>query len=400
MQFDEFCKAHTEVWHRYLKKFYVAITRNEMVLQEGKILFPNLVLYTETSHHYLAELFGSSSKYKSLVPRRHVESSTLKYLYQFADTEDNPMFLMNARCNSLRSLLLSRDIDESKVKQRFGIDVRKMYTSHLSMAKDGGSLLSFGPEFRSCYLDNCLLVNTHQEIYRIKSILNLTVVSKNMSLLDFLEDMRSLHPWPVQSTLDLLGVYYIPRGSAWAYMLSGQFANLFLVPSLREQNIGEFLQENPIFLRTALNCVDFLYEQQLEWQEGNPNPDEKYIQPDLLLKLVDGHWDICDLKRPLLEKKKITKGEHSRRRFLDYVAEGIAQLANYEHYFSFKGNSQYASRKYGISVDNPKLILIVGNYENVDMEDIRQASRMLKPNYLVMDYDTVNASFLLRAYSG
>ena len=400
MNFDEFCRVHTETWHEYLKKLYVATTKKQIVLQGGTLLFPNLVLYTETSHHYLAEFFGSSLTYKGLVPRQHKETSTIKYLYQFADREDNPIFLMNSRCNSIRFLRLSRDIDKSKVKQRFGIDVSKVYQHpNISIPKEGGSLLSFGPVFQSCYLNNCLLVNTHQEIYRIKSILYLTIVSKTMSASNFREDMRSLHLWPVCSPLFLLGVYYVPYGSAWAYMLAGQFANLFLVPNLREQNLGKFLHKNPIYLKTALNYVSFLYEQRLEWQEGNPNPNEKYIQPDLLLKSGGGHWDICDLKRPLLEKKNITKGEHARRRFLDYIEEGIAQLANYEHYFSFEENYQYASEKYGISVHNPKLILIVGNYENVDIEEIRQASRKLKPNYLVMDYDTLNTNFLLRSYS-
>ncbi len=399
MTFDEFCRTHTEVWDRYLSRVYSTTAKGKVKLGEGMLLFPNVVLYTETEEHYLAELFGASEKYRRLVPRRHKESSVLKYLYQFADTEGNPLFAMNARNWSLKSLLLSRDIDTNRVKERFGFDPYEAYPIRLRMTKEGGCLVSFGPEFESCYFDNCLLVNTWEQIYRVKPILNLTVVSKRLAVSDFLEDMKSKHVWPVQTTQDLVGVSYCPSRSAWAHILSGQFANLFLVPSLGERNIGKFLHENPDFVRYALNCVDFLREQRLEWQEGNLDSDQKYIQPDLLLKRPDGYWDICDLKRPMLDKAKITKGAQSRRRFIDYVQEGVAQLANYEHFFGFQANAAYARKKFQVQVDNPRLILVVGNYENVDISQVREAARMLKQNYAIIDYDTLNASFLLRASS-
>lgn len=401
MRFDEFCRAHREVWDRYFNKLYSSLSKGEAKLEDGVLLFPNMVLYTETDHHYLAELFGASPKYKRIVPRRHKESSTLKYLYQFADIEGNPLFAINGRNWSLKLLLLSRDIDVNRVKERFGFDPYDAYPTRLHMTKEGGCLLSFGPKFQSCYLDNCLLVNTYQQIYRMKPILNLAVVSKAMPVSDFLEDVKPKHMWPAQSTQELVGVTYCPSRSAWARILSGQFANLFLVPGLEEPNIGKFLHENPNFVRHALDCVDFLYEQRLEWKEVSPksDSDQEYIQPDLLLRLANGCWDICDLKRPLLDKAKITKGQRSRRRFVDYVQEGVAQLANYEHYFNFQANADYARRKYGILVDNPRLILIVGNYENADIGAVKEAARMLKPNYAILDYDTLNVSFLLHACS-
>jgi len=399
VEFDEFCRAHTEVWDRYLSKVYSTIANGKAKLAEGVLLFPNMVLYTETDDHYLAEFFGASPKYKRMIPRRHKELSTLRYLYQFADMEGNPLFAMNARNWLLKSLLLSRDIDINRVKERFGFNPYEDYPTRLRMTKEGGCLLSFGPEFQSCYLDNCLLVNTYEQIYRIKPILNLTVVSKAFATSDFIEDMKSKHVWPVQNTQELVGASYCPNRSASARILAGQFADLFLVPSLEERNIGKFLHKNPDFVRQALDCVDFLYEQRLEWQEGNLDSDQKYIQPDLLLKRADGYWDICDLKRPMLDKTKVTKGQQSRRRFIDYIQEGVAQLANYEHYFGFQANSAYARKRYGVLVAIPRLILVVGNYENVDISEVREAARMLKPNYAIIDYDTLNASFLFHASS-
>lgn len=397
MKFYEFRKAHREVWDRYFHRIYSDVSKKRVTLGDGVLLYPNLALYTETEDHYIAELFGATPKYGGLIPRKHKEWSTIKYLYQFADVEENPMFLMNARSNGLSHLLLSRDIDNEKVKQRFGIDSLELYPTQLRMTKEGGCLLSFGSDFKSCYLDNCLLINTYQQIYRIKSILHITIVSKTFTITDFLQDMKRELLFPVENTLLLNGIYYCPNGIVWGYILAGQFANLFLIPQLREPNMGAFLNANPEYTKKALNCVDFKHQQNLDWRNGARNLDRKYIQPDLLLKLKNGNWDICDLKKPLLDKINITKGQHSRRRFIDYIQEGIAQLANYESYFSFKKNSDFAKNKYGVVVNNPNLMLIVGNYENADIDEIKEASRMLeKHKYVIIDYDTLNANFLLR----
>ena len=399
MEFDEFCEAHSQVWDSYLGVVHSDIVTKKTRLGEGILLFPNMVLYTETEHHYLAELFGASPGYEGIGAKRHSESSTVRYLYQFADLEGEPAFLMNGRNSSLSTLIISRDVDISNVSDRFGINPSDSVFTIIRRRGQGGSLLSFGPEFQSCYLNNCFLLNTNGHVYRMKHVLHLSIVSKMMSLRHFLQDMTSKHVWPVGSTKELSGVSYCPDDAAGAHTLSGQFANLFLVPGLREPNIGGFLSKNPEFVKRSLDCVDFLYEHRLYWKEGNPNPEEKYIQPDFLLKVANGYWDICDLKKPILERESITRGGHSRRRFIDYVQEGIAQLANYEHYFQFKENAEYAKQEFGVLVDNPRLFLIVGSYENVDIEEIQQAERMLKTGYSIVDYDSMNTSFLLRTRS-
>lgn len=398
MEFEEFCEGHSQVWDDYLGVVYSDIVGKKAKLGEGILLFPNMVIYTVTEHHYLAELFGASPEYKGLASRRHSESSTIRYLYQFADLEGEPAFFMNSRDVSLSTLIISRDIDINKVRDRFGINPSDSVFTILRRRGEGGSLLSFGPEFQSCYLNNCFLLNTYGQIYRMKYVLHLSIISKAMSLRHFLQDMTSKHVWPVSSTWEMSGVAYRRDNAAWKYTLSGQFANLFLVPGLREPNIGKFLSENPELVKRSLGCVDFLYEQRLYWKEGNWNPGEQYIQPDFLLKAANGYWDICDLKKPIIERESITKGGHSRRRFIDYVQEGLAQLANYEQYFQFKENAEYAKQEFGILVDKPRLILIVGNYENVDIEEIQEAERMLKTGYSIMDYDSMNTSFLLRTH--
>jgi hypothetical protein len=94
------------------------------------------------------------------------------------------------------------------------------------------------------------------------------------------------------------------------------------------------------------------------------------------------------LKLPLLAKPNITKGGRSRRRFIDSVEEGVAQLAHYADYFSHEDNKRYAFERYGITVNNPLLGLIVGNEENVTKAQVDEACRRLR-SFELIDYDTL-----------
>ncbi|MNR29951.1 hypothetical protein D3C85_1473720 [compost metagenome] len=107
----------------------------------------------------------------------------------------------------------------------------------------------------------------------------------------------------------------------------------------------------------------------------------------MLVRRADGYYDIYDLKTAALAKKNITKGGRKRRRFIDYVEEGVAQLVNYEEYFSYPKNAEYAHKKYGVQCKEPKLVLIVGSWENSSIEEVQQARRRY-PNIEIIDYDT------------
>jgi hypothetical protein len=106
----------------------------------------------------------------------------------------------------------------------------------------------------------------------------------------------------------------------------------------------------------------------------------------------DGFFDIYDLKTAALDRMRITKGEQRRRRFIDYIEEGIAQLAHYREYFTFEGNCQIAEKKYGIKVRNPRLTLIAGNIENADVREVTEACRRY-PEIALLDYDTLAQLF-------
>ena len=136
------------------------------------------------------------------------------------------------------------------------------------------------------------------------------------------------------------------------------------------------------------------YEPYLTWEEHDGTCEDVAINPDLLVRRDDGFFDIYDFKTALLDKSKITKASRSRRRFIDYVGEGISQLANYREYFSYPKNAALAKEKYGVEVKEPKLVLVVGSWENVDPVEVEQACRQYGDLVQVIDYDTICQMFI------
>lgn len=393
MKFKEFKQVNLEIWNKYLGNLFQSITKGKLQLENGTLLFPNIMLLSETNDHFVLELFGAKRIFNGLKVKTHnKEPSTLTYLYQFDSEQEGPTFHLNGNNNGFTNLWVSREIDYEALRKRFGFQDK--WLTRLRFKGGKGALFSFGKEFESCFMNNCFIVNRFCEIYRVKHILHMVIINKKQTKQEYSKDFleRSQMPW--RSTNDLFGVHFCESELDQGYMLAGQFANIFLLPRLRETTIGEFLENNPVFAKKAFSCRRSLYEPEFQWVEGNPDPTEKSIKPDLMLERVDGYFDICDLKTASLDRQRITKGRHRRRRFIDYVEEGIAQLANYEEYFKFKKNKEFAQSHYDVKVSKPNLFLIVGSYENATKEEIEEAVRRLKPNYRIIDYDTLNTLFL------
>lgn len=393
MQFRTFVTSTLTQWNKYLTSLYSGIRKGRIRLGTGRLLYPNLAFFTETDDHFIFELLGADKAFDSLKVFNHSYPSTVEYLGQFEGQEENPVFEFSARNNGISTLKLSNEVDLEAVKKRFGF-INEQWKSHLARKGENGGNFSFSKSFQSCFINNCLIINRLEEIYRVKHILYAEIISKDFSETDYIADLITRHSKPVYKTDELFGIHYVENSSYQNYAISGQFANTFLLPQIRETRIGEFLNTHSSFICKALNYEDILYNKKFDWIEGNPNPDEKSIQPDLLLKKTDGTYDICDLKTALIEKSKITKGKHRRRQFIHYVDQGTSQLANYAEYFTFKKNADWAWSKYKVKVNNPRLILIVGNYENTNRDEVNEASRKLKSNYEIIDYDTLNALFL------
>jgi hypothetical protein len=190
----------------------------------------------------------------------------------------------------------------------------------------------------------------------------------------------------------LPGVQIVEQGQQESIVQAGQFANLYL-QGLQEATLTQFIEDHFDIIKYALDADQIFFQLNLPWREGNPDPTEEAIQPDIIMRRKDGTWFIIDFKLPLLTKASVTTGGHRRRRFIHTIADGIAQLHNYREYFDYKANRREAFTRLREEVQEPQLMIIVGTSENVDLTEVDEAMRALKPIDIV-DYDTLIRLFL------
>lgn len=385
MLFDKFVDETRLWWSAYFREILRAQLEGKLDSNGGKIFYPNILLATNCSGYYVAEFIGASEKFDHLSVKIHKEKSIYRYLSQFDDRKPDAIFNFDGANNGMRFLCLAQDADFDAIKDRF--PQIEFYASKLNRVGGHGSTLDFGDNFVSCMIENCILVNRSENIYRCKSILSACIVKSTVDKTQLIDLFAS-----TTHTNEAKGIH-TARDADARLVVGEQLQSMFLFPNLRETTVGEFIMRHPDVVKKAFKTNHFEYEPYLEWLEHDGTCEDYAINPDLLVQREDGFYDIYDLKTALLERRSITKASRNRRRFIDYVEEGISQLANYREYFKYPENAALAKRKYGIEVNDPKLVLIVGSWENVDADEVNQACRKYK-NVSVVDYDTLCHMFL------
>lgn len=388
MQFKTFINLTKDIWEGYFQRIKT-VCPSGLTSKGFRIVYPTHLLITQNKNHYIAELFGSSKEFNGLNVKSIKPIPTNIYLGQFDKSEHiAPMFVINNDL-ILSRMLLSRTADFEPLEKRFPF-MKNYETRFVKTVESEGSLFAFDKFFELLALDNSLLVNRYENIFRVKNISHLTVISKDLSSIKYFDFYKDY----LKNLDDYHGFTAFDSKVAEDLILAGQLVNIYLFPNMNETMIVEFLKTHPKIIKQALGSKNFLSEASFPWLEGNPDSSEKTIRPDLMIERDDGFYDIYDLKTALINKNNITKGKHKRRNFIEYVEDGIAQLANYEDYFNFPKNRDYALKEYGVKVKSPNLVLVVGNYDNVDKSEVKEACRKLKGNISIIDYETLLQMFL------
>ncbi|HEC30450.1 MAG TPA: DUF4263 domain-containing protein [Candidatus Yonathbacteria bacterium] len=380
MVFEKFVTEIKAIWVQYLTYVYEMQTNGSLDSNGGSVLYPNIILVTSCSGFYVAELVGATSEFSGLTVKRHKEKSIYRYLSQFDDSEPDPCMYLDGSNHGFRFLCLAQEADFEALENRF--PSIELYGSKLNRTGGKGSVFSFGANFESCSIENCILVNRLDHLYRCKNILAAYIFKSSVTKPKLVEFFKK-----GLGEKEVKGVHTVQGKPEEQLIVAGQLQSMYLLPGLHETTIGEFLKLHPEVIKRAFKTEHFEYEPYLQWLEHDGTCEDVAINPDLLVKRYDGYYDIYDLKTAALAKKNVTKGGRRRRRFIDYVEEGIAQLVNYEEYFTYPKNAEHAKKKYGIEVNEPKLVLVVGNWENSSSEEVEQARRRYQ-NIDILDYDT------------
>lgn len=391
MKLQQVISINLEIWNNYFTKLSRARVRT------GILLYPNLILISEIPNYYIIELLGMSPDFIELKLKKSKAQSLNEYLYHFNFSEDkiSPPTSNKLVGTGISNLAFGIEIEQEILQERFFFQNRwatKLLAGNGLASMD---MFHFGETNYIEFNDICI-TNKIEGIYRLKSINHLHVVSKKVSrekYKKFLTKNLFLDMKESISVDKLKGITYSDSAKTTIETLYSQFLNVYNFQNLRETTIGEFLNSNPLILQNAFQTSNIIYQPKFDWIEGNPDKSESSIIPDFLIQREDGYYDIFDLKLPYWDKHKLTKGKRKRRSFLQIVDDAIAQLANYEDYFNFEKNIDFAKKKYNIEIKDPKLIILIGNYKNYNQDEIKEASRKLKDNFMIMDYDTFNLQF-------
>lgn len=386
MVFERFVAETKAIWEQYLSYVYRMQCAGRLDSGGGFVLYPNILLVTNCSGFYVVELVGATAKYNGLVVKRHKEKSIYRYMNQFDDSSPDSLVHMDGSEHGFRFLCLAQEADFKEIEIRF--PSIELYGSKLNRTGGKGSVFSFGENFQSCSIENCILVNKSEQLFRCKNILAAYIFKNTVTKQTLIEFYKR-----ALGDKDVRGVHTVKEKPEEQLVVAGQLQSMYLLPGLHETTIGAFLKNHPDIIKRAFKTDHFEYEPYLEWIEHDGTCEDVAINPDLLVKRPDGYFDIYDLKTAALAKKNVTKGGRRRRRFIDYVEEGVAQLANYEEYFKYPKNAEHARVKYSVEVNNPKLVLVVGSWENSSPEEVTQAMRRY-PRIEVIDYDTFCHQFM------
>ncbi|NKD14626.1 Shedu anti-phage system protein SduA domain-containing protein [Aeromonas caviae] len=386
MLFEKFKSEVEKKLNSHLSKVHKASISGKIIGNGRNILYPNMLIFTQCEGYFIAELIGATDIFNGLSIKTCKEKSIYKYLSQFEDSISDKGIHIDTSGVRFNSICFSRNGDVNKMKERF--PSLHLYKTVLYSPDGIGSPISFGPNFESCAIENSAILNNKSSQYRCKDIQTMYIFSNKITQekLTFTLD-HFLNTVEVRCVRGFQDEFYE------MVTIAGQLQNMYYFPRLHETSIGEFLKLHPKVVMQAFGSSRVEYEPHLKWVERDASCDDDAINPDLLVQRADGYFDIYDLKTALLTKKSITKGERKRRRFIDYVSDGIAQLANYSEYFSYPQNAKLAKEKYGIEVKDPKLVLVVGDWDNSCQEKITQALRAYK-NIEVIDYDTLCKLFI------
>jgi len=414
MRFDTFKQIVLEEWNKYFHFLAENVAAPWQAELTGKrLLFPDTILFTETGDHFIYEFFGATANFNGLQAKLHKESSTINYLCQskLIDGDKQKFAIQSSINGGTNGVFLRSQIDNQILNKRFSFTPKLWNESLQSLLFGSNSYyLGFDKDFQCCYLNNCLLGNRFGNLNRIKRILFLAILDKksdakayhywlngilqssliqrNQILLEqnFQESLKSINP--------LLGVQYCHSSTEGVYLLAGKFANLFLVPGEPEKTLGEFIQQNSLFIQKALACQIFHFRPELQLVDGNTLPTTEYAIPDLAVERDEGFFDLCAL--PDLENH--TTAKSSRGNLTNSVEKGINQLAKCREYFKFTHNQKFAWAKYEIKVLNPGLWVAIASYNSASNAEIINLAHQLQGTfYEVIDYETLHTMLLCSA---
>ncbi|EMG3206458.1 DUF4263 domain-containing protein [Klebsiella pneumoniae] len=393
MNFKDFTILCKRKLDEYYKGVEAEIAKGNIYYDGGKIdyvYYPTTMLCVESEGEmFSVELLGLTKVRTPLKikKRSNISVRELTFIDRKNDAGE-AMFKVSSK--AIFSGLMFCDKDSSAFHDSQGNFFSKRFKTRIQIAGQVTHLIGFNDDTASCLVSECMVSYVSNNFYRLRYIHQLMIFNAKLNESDIDSDMNYFLTNDESQTF---GVHYFPGELDLSWVKASYLMNLVLNDKIHETTIGDYLNDHSDIILKALGYKNIVYEPSLEWIEKTPDNPDVYINPDALLQRRDDFYDICDFKKALAKRKSLTKAERRRRRFVDDVNEGLAQLDNYEEYFTFALNAKHALDRFNVKVASPNKILIIGSIENAKQDEIEQSLRG-RVNTLVVDYDSLVSSYI------
>ena len=390
MNSEQFIKGVHVFFTKWLNNVNIAI-KNGQIRISGKYSFTNILRVAESTNHYICELYGSKEyplgqRISLDIPTKTEKVvNTTSYFVPGTNINDS----MTAPCTMFSS---GSAAINARLATKFDFDT---VNKALNLPKFVPNLswdvaeipLAVLPRTNYAYLVNVELIRTDNLKIFYRTIPSAFIVQKSVA-------DAGLYDWLNKTCSDLVQRGIIiginPIADAPIEHFSNQLLSL-ANQSVNESYIDNFLLENSDYFANALGYQRALSQKVLSWLERT-DIDPYESKPDYLMERKDGYFDILDLKKGVIPYSSVTKhiksGKDGKARisFNSYVTDLIAQLQDYERFFRYEENSKWALKEYRIKVKNPRLIGIVGNYNNFDNDEVKYAIEPYRDKIKIISY--------------
>ncbi|MEI8408575.1 MULTISPECIES: hypothetical protein [unclassified Kribbella] len=365
MKPTEFVKVNTQFWSDHLRSVSDHLPGSHGRELPGQLLYPRMMVLTETPDWNILELVGVSREYRTLEVRRQKAQSVEEY---FGLGDGSPVVSLAGE-NIIKDATVATTAGRGELDARFPSAQKMLGTEYVA---PGDQLLRFAPGNYSTF-DRVLLVHGASPSIRVHWTFFAVAIHRSEpadKYLDFLRNFASAAPH-----LDPVGTLSAPRDDEG--VKSAAFTSTYLAHGLQDATAEEFLTEHESILLSAFDATKLIQRPLLEWRDGDAT-DQVGLTPDFILERADGTHIIGDLGLPLREPLK-------KHRRAVTVREGAAQLARYDDYVSTPENRAFAQTKYGVDLSEPRKLLVISSQQTVAPDDLTAE---------IIDYDTILRLYL------
>ncbi|MFF0265147.1 hypothetical protein [Kribbella sp. NPDC004536] len=353
MKPTEFVKVNGQFWGEHLKGVAGHLPVSHRTELPGPMLFPRMMVLTETPDWNILELVGLSREYRTLEVRRQKLGSVEEYF----GVGDGTAVMTLPGENLFKDATIATTAGRQALTERFPAAANLIGDEFVG---PGEELLQFAPGNYSTF-DRTLLVHTAGDSLRAHWVNFAIAIHRSEpadKYLDFLQSYSNARPH-----LDPIGTLSLPIDPA--VLKADPFESTYLAHGLQDSTVEEFLDKHEEILLSAFGATKLVREPAL----GD-------LHPDFILERADGSHVIGRLELPVVDT---TNGKKRRRVFRLPVQESAAELATYADYLKTADNRSQVKSKYDVEVTDPRLLLIVPSQEIVTPA----------PGVEVVDYDTI-----------